>query len=90
MGPTIGLPRSLLYHRYRVLWKAFFDGIGVETVESPPSNRVILDRGIRLAVDETCLPLKLLIGHVDALERQRGLRSHAAGSCRSRGARRRA
>ncbi len=68
MGPTVGLPRSLLYHRYRVLWKSFFEGIGVETVESPPSNRAILDRGIRLAVDETCLPLKLLIGHVDALK----------------------
>ena len=68
MALTIGLPRSLLYHRYRVLWKAFFDGIGIETVESPPSNRAILDRGIRLAVDETCLPLKLLVGHVDTLK----------------------
>lgn len=70
MGPTIGLPRSLLYHRYRVLWKSFFDRLGIETIESPPSNRAILDRGIRLAVDETCLPLKLLLGHVDALKDQ--------------------
>ncbi len=68
MGPTIGLPRSLLYHRYRVLWTSFFEGIGIETVESPPSNRAILDRGIRLAVDETCIPLKLLIGHVDSIK----------------------
>lgn len=68
MGPTIGLPRSLLYHRYRVLWKSFFESLGVETVESPPSNRAILDRGIRLAVDETCLPLKILLGHVDTLK----------------------
>jgi len=68
VGPTIGLPRSLLYHRYRVLWTSFFDGLGVETVASPPSNRAILDRGLRLAVDETCLPLKILLGHVEALK----------------------
>ena len=68
MSATVGLPRSLLYHRYRVLWTSFFDGLGVETVSSPPSNRAILDRGLGLAVDETCLPLKILLGHVDALK----------------------
>jgi predicted nucleotide-binding protein (sugar kinase/HSP70/actin superfamily) len=68
LGPTIGLPRSLLYHRYNVLWKSFFGRLGLDVVESPPSNRAILDRGIRLAVDETCLPLKILLGHVEALK----------------------
>lgn len=63
----MGLPRSLLFHKYHVLWNTFFDGIGVSTITSPPSNRAILERGIELAVDETCLPLKVFLGHVDAL-----------------------
>lgn len=66
-GATIGLPRCLLFHKYQVLWRSFFDGLGVETVVSPPSNKAILARGLELAVDETCLPLKVFLGHVDAL-----------------------
>lgn len=67
MSATIGLPRSLLYHKYGVLWTSFFEGLGVDIVTSPPSNRAILDRGIELSVDETCLPLKVFLGHMDAL-----------------------
>lgn len=67
MQATVGLPRSLLFHKYHVLWESFFDALDVETVVSPPSNRAILARGIELAVDETCVPVKLFLGHVDAL-----------------------
>lgn len=67
MSVTVGLPRSLLFHKYHVLWESFFDALEVETVTSPPSNRAILARGIELAVDETCVPVKLYLGHVDAL-----------------------
>ena len=64
---TVGLPRSLLFHKYHVLWTTFFEELGVATVTSPPSNRAMLERGIDLAVDETCLPLKIYLGHVEAL-----------------------
>ncbi len=67
MTATVGLPRSLLFHKYHVLWESFFDALDVKTVVSPPSNRAILARGIELAVDETCVPVKLFLGHVDAL-----------------------
>ncbi len=67
MRTIVGLPRSLLFHRYHVLWTYFFDAIDVETVASPPSNRAILARGVELAVDETCIPVKIFLGHVDAL-----------------------
>lgn len=67
MQATIGLPRSLLYHKYGVLWTSFFENLGVDTVTSPPSNRAILERGVELAVDETCVPLKVFLGHVDSL-----------------------
>ena len=63
----IGLPRGLLYYRYRVLWRAFFEKLGMETVTSPPTDREILERGSALAIDEACLSLKVYLGHVAAL-----------------------
>jgi len=63
----IGLPRALLYHKYHSLWTAFFEEIGWRTVVSPPTNRRIMERGVALAVDESCLPMKVFLGHVDAL-----------------------
>ncbi|MDE6259584.1 MAG: hypothetical protein K2M42_01785 [Oscillospiraceae bacterium] len=64
---TIGLPRALLYYRYRTLWRAFFQGLGMETVVSNPTDRDILERGTALAIDEACLSLKIYLGHVAAL-----------------------
>ena len=31
--PVIGLPRAMLYYRYRVLWRAFFQELGIEVEE---------------------------------------------------------
>lgn len=64
---TIGLPRALLYYRYRTLWRAFFQGLGMETVVSAPTDRDILEQGTALAIDEACLSLKIYLGHVAAL-----------------------
>lgn len=63
----IGLPRGLLYARCRVLWRAFFQELGIETVTSPPTDRAILERGTALAIDEACLSLKIYLGHVASL-----------------------
>lgn len=63
----IGLPRAMLYYRYRVLWRTFFQELGMETVVSPPTDREILERGTALAIDEACLSLKIYLGHVAAL-----------------------
>lgn len=64
---TVGLPRALLYYRYAVLWKTFFQELGVETVTSAPTDREIMERGAALAIDEACLSLKIYLGHVAAL-----------------------
>lgn len=64
---TLGIPRALLYHKYRDLWEHFFAAIDVPIVVSPPTDRRILSRGIDLAVDESCLPMKVYLGHVAAL-----------------------
>jgi predicted nucleotide-binding protein (sugar kinase/HSP70/actin superfamily) len=64
---TVGLPRSLFFHTEGSLIRRYLEGLGVTAVLSPPSDRGILERGVSLAVDETCLPMKIHLGHVDAL-----------------------
>lgn len=63
----IGLPRAMLYYRYRVLWRTFFQELGMETVVSAATDRDIMERGTALAIDEACLSLKIYLGHVAAL-----------------------
>ena len=63
----IGIPRALLYFKNEKFWTTFFDEIGADYIISPETNREILTRGENLSIDETCLPTKLLIGHVDWL-----------------------
>ena len=64
----IGIPRALLYYRYHVLWNAFFQELGIETVISPHTNKTLMDAGSHYAIDENCLSSKLFFGHVSALE----------------------
>lgn len=63
----IGVPEALLFQRYEEYIRTFFDNLGVETVYSGPSNREILELGIKNSVDETCLPMKIFQGHVNKL-----------------------
>jgi len=63
----VGVPRSLLFHTEGVLINAYLNALGVASVTSPPTDRRIFERGVTLAVDETCLPAKIHLGHVDAL-----------------------
>jgi len=60
----IGIARSLLYYHYFYLWKTFFEELGVEVVLSSPTNKKILENGMKKAVDDTCLPVKLTFGHL--------------------------
>jgi predicted nucleotide-binding protein (sugar kinase/HSP70/actin superfamily) len=64
---TVGLPRSLFFHTEGTLVRRYLEGIGVTAVMSPPTDRGILEAGLSLAVDETCLPMKIHLGHVAAL-----------------------
>ena len=64
----IGFPRALYYFDYFPFWAGFFHRLGIELVTSPPTHRLIMEQGLKKASDETCLPLKLLAGHVQALK----------------------
>ena len=67
MGVKVGIPEALLYHEFGSLWLDFFQNIGVPVALSGKTNKQILDRGMSLAIDESCIPLKVYLGHVESL-----------------------
>lgn len=60
---TIGIPRALAYHRYGTLWETFFDELNIPYLVSAETNQALQSQGVRHTVDESCLPLKLYMGH---------------------------
>ena len=60
----IGIPRALLYYRYGVLWKNFFESLGCNVVLSPETNKEIVELGCNNTIDESCLSYKIYVGHV--------------------------
>lgn len=67
MAVKIGIPRALLYYYYFPMWKSFFQALGAEVVVSGPSTKTVLNKGVRMCVEDACLPVKLAIGHVAEL-----------------------
>lgn len=86
---SIGIPRALLYWRYGTLWQGFFEGLGLEVVLSPATDKAIVERGEALSIDECCLASKAYMGHVDAIQGRcdavfvpsYGSGNHHAGFC---------
>ena len=63
----IGIPRSLLYYHYHDLWEVFFKELGSEVIYSPNTNKQIIEQGKKWVIDESCLSMKIHMGHVDYL-----------------------
>ncbi|MFH1382365.1 MAG: acyl-CoA dehydratase activase-related protein [Chloroflexota bacterium] len=63
----VGIPRALLYYQYYPAWKAFFEKLGASVVVSPPTTPAMLVAGSARVVADTCLPVKVFLGHVLAL-----------------------
>ncbi|WP_242975810.1 acyl-CoA dehydratase activase-related protein [Desulfosporosinus sp. FKB] len=57
----IGIPRALLYYRYKHLWESFFNELKIDYIVSPDTNRDIVRKGIAYAIDESCLSSKIKI-----------------------------
>lgn len=64
----IGLPRALMFYRYYPFLKTFLEGCGYEVRSSPPTNMKILGMGTDVCVDDVCVAVKVLFGHVRHLE----------------------
>ncbi len=63
MKKKVGIPRALLYYKFEVMWKKFFEELGAEVIISPETNKTIKDLAVRYAPDEDCYSTKLYFGH---------------------------
>ncbi|MFH2002436.1 MAG: acyl-CoA dehydratase activase [Planctomycetota bacterium] len=65
---TIGIPRASLYFELFALFAPMWENLGYEVIDSGPSSKKLLDKGVRRLSMETCLPMKLAFSHVVELE----------------------
>ncbi|MDI6872192.1 MAG: acyl-CoA dehydratase activase-related protein [Bacillota bacterium] len=63
-GVSVGIPRTLFYYTYFPMWKRFFAELGAQVVASGHTSKQILDDGVRVAVTDACVPVKVMHGHV--------------------------
>ena len=64
----IGIPRAIVYYYYIDLWRHFFKKLDVDIIESPKTNKRIINEGLNYANDEMCLSLKIYMGHLNYLK----------------------
>ncbi len=60
----IGIPRAMSYFNYFPFWYGFFDALGIEVVVSDKTTKQTMSTGSALVVSETCLPVKVYVGHI--------------------------
>lgn len=64
----IGIPRSLFYYKYKTLLETFLNELEIDYIVSDISNKKILEDGKKLSPSESCINLKLFLGHIKNLE----------------------
>ena len=52
------------YYNYYPFWYGFFNALGIEIKLSSPTTKKTITDGAGLVVTETCLPIKVYVGHV--------------------------
>lgn len=60
----IGIPRAMSYYNYFPFWYGFFEDLGIKTVISDKTTKQTMSQGSALVVSETCLPIKVYVGHI--------------------------
>ena len=61
---TIGIPRAMSFYHNYPFYYGFFTDLGIKIVLSDPTTKQTMTSGSALVVTETCLPIKVYIGHV--------------------------
>ena len=60
----VGIPRAMLYYKYKIMWSEFLKELGCEIVLSPKTNKSIMNEGVNNSIDESCLSSKIFVGHM--------------------------
>lgn len=60
----IGIPKAMSYYNYFPFWYGFFTHLKIEIILSDSTTKKTITDGASLVVTETCLPIKVYVGHV--------------------------
>lgn len=61
---VIGIPRAMSFYHNYPFYHGFFSALGIKIVLSDVTTKQTLSSGSALVVTETCLPIKIYVGHV--------------------------
>ena len=61
---VIGIPRGMSFYSNYPFWYGFFTSLGIKIVLSDPTTKQTMSEGSALVVTETCLPIKIYLGHI--------------------------
>lgn len=60
----IGIPRAMSYYHNYPFYHGFFTSLGIEIVLSDKTTAKTINLGSKYLVSDTCLPIKVFVGHV--------------------------
>lgn len=60
----IGIPRAISYYGNYPFYYGFFTGLGVKIILSDKTTTGLINEGVERVVSDTCLPIKVFVGHV--------------------------
>ena len=60
----IGIPRAISYYNNYPFYFGFFKSLGIEVVLSDKTTTSLINHGSSFVVSDTCLPVKVFVGHV--------------------------
>lgn len=61
---VIGIPRGMSFYGCYPFWYGFFQSLGFKIILSDPTTKQTMSDGSALVVTETCLPIKIYLGHI--------------------------
>ena len=64
ISKKIGIPRAISYYNNFPFYYGFFLALGFEIILSDKITSTIINEGAQYVVSDTCLPIKVFVGHV--------------------------
>lgn len=61
---VIGIPRAMSFYHNYPFYYGFFNDLGIKIILSDVTTKQTMSDGAGLVVTETCLPIKVYIGHI--------------------------
>lgn len=60
----IGMPRAMSYFNNYPFYHGYFTALGLKIVLSDKTTTGLINKGVEKVVSDTCLPIKVFVGHV--------------------------